>query len=223
VTARLPLFPLGTVLFPGLVLPLHIFEDRYRALVRDLIEAPEGTARHFGVIAIRLGHEVGAEGVTALYDVGCTAELRKVEAYEDGRFDIVTTGGARFRLLGVDRGGEYARGDVEFLDERPGRDAGVLAAAVEPLFAAYQGRLRGLQGEPPGELPALPDDAVVLSYLIGASMMLDLADKQRLLAAEDAAARLRLEAGLLRRENGILTALPSLPAVDLLRQGVFLN
>ena len=73
----LPLFPLGTVLFPGLLLPLHIFEDRYRQLVRDLADGPE--PRRFGVIAIRHGRETGVDGIQALYEIGCTAILRQVK------------------------------------------------------------------------------------------------------------------------------------------------
>ena len=88
-TERLPLFPLGTVLFPGLVLPLHIFEPRYRTLVADLVALPESEPRRFGVVAIRAGREVGADGVRALHAVGCTAELRQVQRHEDGRYDIV--------------------------------------------------------------------------------------------------------------------------------------
>ena len=225
-TAWLPLFPLGTVLFPGLVLPLHIFEERYRALVRDLLGAPEGAPRRFGVVAIKVGREVGADGVAALYDVGCTAELHKVEAYTDGRYDIITAGGVRFRLGGVEvdtRSQPYACGEVEFLDERAGERAEWLAADVDAHFREYQHRLRTLQGEPPAEPVGLPRDPVGLSYLVAAAAILDLTDKQRLLSAPDAAARLRLERSLLRRENAILEPLPSLPAVDLLRQGVTLN
>ena len=75
-TQTLPLFPLGTVLYPGLLLPLHIFEERYRQLVRDLLERPE--PRRFGVIAIREGRETGGDGVSALHEVGCTATVRRV-------------------------------------------------------------------------------------------------------------------------------------------------
>jgi len=67
----LPLFPLGAVLYPGMLLPLHIFEERYRQLVRDLLERPE--PRRFGVIAIRKGRETGIDGVHSLYGIGCTA------------------------------------------------------------------------------------------------------------------------------------------------------
>ena len=112
VTAGLPLFPLGTVLFPGLVLPLHVFEERYRRLVRDLVAEPEAE-RRFGVIAIREGREVGSDGVRALHPVGCIARLRRVDPYDDGRFDILSTGSQRFRLDEVDTSLPYLRGDVE--------------------------------------------------------------------------------------------------------------
>src|ERR1043166_4285938 len=97
---KLPLFPLGTVLFPGLVLPLHIFEERYRRLVRGLLG--ESGPDEFGVVAIRKGRETGIDGVSSLYEVGCTATLRQVDSRDDGRFDLVTLGTQRFRLLGLD-------------------------------------------------------------------------------------------------------------------------
>ena len=72
----LPLFPLGTVLYPGLLLPLHIFEERYRQLVRDLQAGSQ--PQRFGVIAIRKGRETGVDGISALYEIGCTRRLRRV-------------------------------------------------------------------------------------------------------------------------------------------------
>jgi uncharacterized protein len=219
VTERLPLFPLATVLYPGLLLPLHIFEERYRLLVRRLVQQPEGAPRRFGVVAIRAGRETGAHGVRALYDVGCTAELRQVEAYEDGRFDIVTAGAERFRLLGVDQSQPYAQADVEYLPETGGTEAHVLAVGVGRLFARYQrhlGRGRGVAATSAGS-PELPDDPGLLSYLVAAAMVLDLRDKQGLLEAPEAAARLARELRLLRREAALLRRLPSLPAVELTR------
>ena len=118
----IPLFPLGTVLYPGLLLPLHIFEERYRRLVRDLAGLPPEQQR-FGVVAIRQGREVGADGVEALHEVGCAAQVRRIEAYEDGRFELATTGGPRFRLVGVDGSLPYLQGDVEWLPEAPGEAA----------------------------------------------------------------------------------------------------
>ncbi len=89
----IPLFPLGTPLFPGVVLPLQVFEPRYRRLVRDLLERPEGSTRCFGVVAIRQGWEVEEVApAEALYDVGCTARLQTVRPQSDGVDRIVTVG-----------------------------------------------------------------------------------------------------------------------------------
>jgi Lon protease-like protein len=215
VTQRIPLFPLSTVLYPGLVLPLHIFEERYRLLVRTLMDQHESHGpKAFGVVAIRAGREVGADGVLALHDVGCTAELRAVHAYPDGRYDVETVGTRRFRLLSVDSSGAYLEGEVEWLDERPGEAAPVLAGSVERAFAEYRTALSGAADD---ETEALPLDPRVLSYLVAATMVLDLGDQQRLLVAEDTDQRLRLALGLLRRETAILRVLPSLPAVELTR------
>ena len=111
----LPLFPLSTVLFPGMRLPLHIFEPRYRQLATYLQEQPE--PRRFGVIAIRKGREVGADGITALYDVGCVARVRQISPHPDGRFDLSTVGTERFRLLRVDDSLPYFQGEIETLPE----------------------------------------------------------------------------------------------------------
>ncbi|SNS47404.1 hypothetical protein SAMN06893096_104273 [Geodermatophilus pulveris] len=116
----IPLFPLGTPLFPGVVLPLQVFEPRYRRLVRDLLEQPEGTARCFGVVAIRQGWEVEhVAPAEALYDVGCTARLQTVRPQPDGGFRVVTVGGDRFRLLDLLVGEDppYLQAEVEWLAE----------------------------------------------------------------------------------------------------------
>ena len=117
----LPLFPLGTVLFPGLVLPLHIFEDRYKQLVRDLLDGQE--PRRFGVIAIRVGRETGIGGVSALHEVGCTATVREVAEADDGQYDIVTVGTDRFRLRSLEDSRPYLTGEIELLDEPLGDEA----------------------------------------------------------------------------------------------------
>src|SRR3954451_11705551 len=119
----IPLFPLGSPLFPGVVLPLSIFEPRYRRLVHDLMSLPAGSPRRFfGVVAIRQGWEVEQVApAEALYDVGCTARLQAVQPQADGGFRITGVGGDRFRLLDVLVGdGEdppYLRAEVEWLAE----------------------------------------------------------------------------------------------------------
>jgi uncharacterized protein len=210
VPVRLPLFPLGTVLVPGLVLPLHIFEPRYRVLVEALTSLPEDAPKQFGVVAIRSGREVGAHGVGALYPVGCTADLREVTPYSDGQFDIVTVGESRFRLVGIDAeaGTPYVTGLVEFLPEPDGEDVAELAEAVTLQFAAYRDRL-GVQ------VNELPDDPRVVSYLISAAVVLPLHERQALLEEPTTSGRLQAELALLRRERALIKAFRSLPAVDL--------
>ena len=222
--ADLPLFPLGTVLYPGLKLPLHVFEDRYRALVADLMRADEAD-RRFGVVAIRAGHEVGSESVQALYDVGCATVVTRIDAYDDGRYDLLTTGTARFRLVDVDRGGAYLRGQVEWLDEQVGDAARAAEAAtgVRALFPRYVDRVLTARGGDPPPRRELPDEPLLLSYLVAAAMVLDLGDRQRLLAADDAVARLEAEAQLLRREAAVVGRLQAVPAVDLTRGSVSPN
>lgn len=215
--AVLPLFPLRSVLFPGVVLPLHVFEPRYRALISDLRELPEGEDQSFGVVAIRDGREVGQDSVESVYDVGCSAQISAIEMHEDGRYSVVATGVRRFRLRDIDTTGSYFLGEVDFLDEVAGPDAEALKTPSTALLLGYQRALAGLRGVRSTPLPELPDDPTVLSYLIGAAMVLDLRDKQRLLSTPDTAARLRREQALLRRETALIKELRTLPAVDFLR------
>jgi len=223
VSDRLPLFPLGLVLLPGLLLPLHVFEERYRVLVRDLLELPEQQQR-FGVVAIREGREVGADGVTALHEVGCVAQLRRVETYEDGRYDLVTTGADRFRLTGLDTSGPYLVGEVEWLpdDMGPAQEAPLLDSAVRAALRDYLAALGQASGEDV-ELPELPSSSLVLGYLVAATVLLDLDDRQALLAAVDGATRLRAELSVLRREGTLLRVLRAAPSPELARGPISLN
>ncbi|MCD0481595.1 LON peptidase substrate-binding domain-containing protein [Streptacidiphilus sp. ASG 303] len=235
-TERLPLFPLGSVLFPGLVLPLHVFEERYRRLVADLEAQPEDVPRRFGVVAIRDGQEVapvrdtdepagaadgfGPDPVRALHTVGCVAEVASAQARPDGRYELIATGTTRFRLLSVDASGPYLVGEVEELPETEGPGAGALAAGVVQAFRRYQKRLAGARESTLAAEQELPDDPRVLSYLVAAASVLEVADRQRLLAAADTTERLAVELELLRRETAVLSRLPSLPAWELTRAAV---
>jgi len=213
-TQTLPLFPLGTVLYPGLLLPLHVFEDRYRQLVRDLRAGPE--PRRFGVIAIREGRETGVDGVSALYEIGCTATVRRVTERDDGRFDLVTIGTDRFRLAAIDRSLPYLQGEVEILAEETG-DPGAAARAVDAVQRAFLGYIEALtaRGMTQVSIQELPDDPIPLSYLVAASIIADLPDRQALLAEPDALARLAAERALLVRETAMLRSLTATPAPDL--------
>ncbi|MBQ0903290.1 LON peptidase substrate-binding domain-containing protein [Micromonospora sp. U21] len=222
-TARLPVFPLATVLFPGLVLPLHIFEERYRALVRHLVDLPEGASREFGVVAIQAGWEVapagpgarptpaGGSGEVTLHEVGCTAELRQVTELADGGFDIVTVGRRRFRIAEVDESSApYLTAEVEWLPEPAGPDevADLLAARVIAVFRQYLGLVRS---DPEEISEQLPEDPTVLSHLVAATAALTVDDRQRLLAIDDTAARLRAELRLLNREAALLRQVRAVP------------
>jgi uncharacterized protein len=209
----LPLFPLGSVLYPGLLLPLHIFEHRYRQLVRDLNGGRQ--PRRFGVIAIREGRETGADGVSALHEIGCTAMVRRVSERDDGRFDLVTVGTDRFRLIALDRSRPYLQGEVEFLPEETGDEAAAAAAvpAVQRAFHAYIEALNA-RGATQLSVPELPSEPIALSYLVAASVIADLRDRQLLLAEPDAVRRLNAERAMLSRETSILRALTSTPAPE---------
>lgn len=233
-TDRIPLFPLNSVLFPGLVLPLNVFEERYRALVRDLIALPEDAPRRFGVVAIRDGHEVATPGdedkgaaagfgpdpAKALFEVGCAAEAATIGEREDGGFEMVATGTTRFRLLSVDASGPYLVGEIEDLPEEPGEGSGALAAGVARAFRTYQKRVAGARERTlaSGGGPELPDEPSVLSFLVAAATVLDTPAKQSLLEAPDTVTRLTEELRLLRREAAVIGKLRTLPAVELTRQ-----
>jgi Lon protease-like protein len=210
----LPLFPLGTVLYPGMVLPLHIFEDRYRQLVRDLLAQPE--PRRFGVIAIRKGRETGIDGVESLYDIGCTATLRRVEEQDDGRFNVITVGTQRFRLLELDQTRPYLCGRVELLADDPADPAAAapVVRAVQSAFRAYLNVLSE-SGGATVRISDLPDEAELLSFVVAAAMVIDLPERQGLLAEPDTLRRLAAERALLSRETAMLRSTTSRPAPDL--------
>ncbi len=209
----LPLFPLGTVLYPGLLLPLHIFEERYRQLVRDLAEGPE--PRRFGVIAIREGRETGVDGISALYEIGCTATLRRVSERDDGRFDLVTVGTNRFRLIALIHSRPYLQAEVELLPEDAG-DQAAAAIAVPAVQRAFRGYIEALNARVTTQVsvPDMPAEPIALSYLVAASVIAGLQDRQLLLAEPDAVRRLNAERVLLSRETSMLRSLTSTPAPE---------
>ncbi|MDQ4086135.1 MAG: LON peptidase substrate-binding domain-containing protein [Actinomycetota bacterium] len=218
-SAALPIFPLNTVLFPGVTLPLHIFEDRYRSLVSSLLQMPEGEHRLFGIVAIREGYEVGTRGVHSVQRLGCAAELTTVESYDDGRFDIEVVGRRRFRVDALDTGGEFLVGEVAWLDEPAGEQAAEVAARALQTFEAYRAMLADLSGKEVALMDDLSRDPTALSYQLASSCLLTQQDRQALLEAEDAAGRLGLAVSMMRAEMSAMRALPSLPATEVGRTG----
>ncbi|MEU0226151.1 LON peptidase substrate-binding domain-containing protein [Streptomyces sp. NPDC006284] len=244
-TVRLPLFPLNSVLFPGLVLPLNIFEERYRAMMRELLKTPEEDSRRFAVVAIRDGYEVAQSGpglpdpttalergpaagfgpdpLKAFHKVGCVADAATIREKADGTFEVLATGTTRVRLLSVDASGPFLTAELEPVPEEPGDEAGALAEGVLRSFRQYQKRLAGARERSLATGADLPDEPGVVSYLVAAAMMHDTPTKQRLLQAPDTASRLRDELKLLRAETAVIRTLPSLPASELTRGPTSLN
>ncbi len=156
---RLPLFPLHTVLAPGIALPLHVFEERYRLMVRHCLDE----SARFGVVLIREGSEVAprsGEGADlAIAGVGTFAEIREASKYADGRWDLLVVGTGRFTVLDVDADAEpYLVADVEPLEDEVG-DPDAAASLVERVGARFIEYLRELQPRD-GEL-GLPVDVQV--------------------------------------------------------------
>jgi len=212
------LFPLNTVLFPGVVLPLHIFEDRYRTLVRDLIALPPDATREFGVVAIKVGYEVGAHGVHTIQRTGCAALVTEVTANPDGTFELMVVGRRRFHVESLDTGEQYLNADVEWLTETGAEapETARLAETARALFEEYRDTLVALRGDDvlDGDTPTDPVD---LSYTLAASLVLGLGERQALLEAADVTERLRRGIALIRSELRAIAALPSLPATSLAR------
>jgi ATP-dependent Lon protease len=143
---EIPLFPLHTVLCPGIVLPLHVFEERYRAMTRHCLE----TGEPFGVVLIRDGREVGTHAVATLAGVGAFAEIREAGRYPDGRYDLLAAATGRFQIEAVDAEREpYLVARVSPLDDEVGDEprAERLAAAAIRGFVRYLDLMRARDGE----------------------------------------------------------------------------
>lgn len=205
-TYELPLFPLRAVLFPGRPLPLHIFEDRYRALLRDVLD----TDRRFGVVAIRQGVE--AAGDAEVFDVGTIAEVEGVEHHEDGRADITTRGVGRFRIVGLLHDRPYLRARV-----RPCADAGAgngevdqPAAILRRVLGPYLADL----GAPQELLERLPSQPAELTWLAAAALQVHVCEQQRLLELDALEDRIVVATRMLRRESGIMRHLGAVASLN---------
>jgi hypothetical protein len=214
VPESLPLFPLHAVLLPGAHLPLHIFEPRYRQLTVDLVTGVV-PGKRFGVVALRPSLDVEVTSLGQLRAYGCSAVLRQAKRLPDGRFDIVTSGERRFRLLALDTtSAPYLVGAVEWVPdaESPavGDEAirmllsGARSAHRRYCHAAWQ---RGDWSEPPEDI-----DTAGLAHILASDCLLTIDDRQRLLEETRPLHRLRLVRKMLNREAGILATLRAVPA-----------
>jgi len=197
VAVELPLFPLQTVLYPGVPIPLHVFEDRYRQMFARVLDGE----RRFGVVAIVKGRDVDSDAT--YHPVGCVAEVRDVRRHADGRLDVVARGQHRFKIDGVVQASPYIVAEVSTLGEAAGEAAEQRTVKAGRLFTRYVATLLRMAGEDAQPID-IPDDPVAASYLMAAGLQVDLTDKQRLLTIPSAAERLTAEASLLRRELMLL-------------------
>ncbi|TDV46257.1 LON peptidase substrate-binding domain-containing protein [Actinophytocola oryzae] len=214
----LPLFPLRTVLLPGVPLPLHIFEPRYRQLTVDLMTGtvPE---KRFGVVALTPSADIEVTSLDQLQPIGCTAVLRQAARLPDGRYDIVTMGEQRFRLLELDcAAAPYLMGMVEWLPDIPAVIPGQRAVSdtvgslVAVARAAYRRYCRAAWKQGDWTEPAEDVEVSALAHLLATDCILPLEDRQHILEETRPLHRLRLVTSLISREAGILATLHAVPA-----------
>jgi Lon protease-like protein len=186
----IPIFPLPLVQFPGAVTPLHIFEPRYRKMLKDAMERD----RTFGII-YRNDQTLLDAGQLPPGSIGCTIEVAVVQELPDGRSNILCVGGQRYRIVNQIEGEPYLQAEVEFFDDDiTFDDQSAAIKRAKELFQRLSAAIRNLKGE--GErdaeqTPDLPDDAQSLSFIVAAYLDIEATDKQELLEMTSTAERLR--------------------------------
>jgi Lon protease-like protein len=204
----LPLFPLNTVLFPSMVLPLHIFEERYKLMINTCLAQD----KPFGVVLIYSRTEAGESAIP--HPVGTVAQIANWEWLPDGRMNILTVGERRFRIIEyADEELPYLVGSVEYWDDQPVDypDLPALIDDVSHSFIDYLTLIMSLADQPlPVSQLQSPADPATLSHHVASNLQIDMNEKQELLEEPSAIARLQRELTLLRREGSFLQRLVSL-------------
>ena len=194
---ELPLFPLNVVLFPGMVLPLHIFEDRYKTMIGDCIEREEP----FGVVLIKEGPEVG--GPAEPFTIGTSARVTTVDRLEDGRMNLLTKGELRFETASITQQVPHMVGQVRYLDEQPGEVQPNLLAEVGEQYTTFLRNLSSLSGGWTANAE-IPEDPITLGYGVASNLDLPRSVRQDLLELDTAGQRLERLLPLLKRGNEAL-------------------
>ncbi len=193
----LPLFPLNLVLFPGMALPLHIFEERYKDMIGDCIDRKEP----FGIVLIKEGLEVGDPAVP--FQIGTTANIVNVERLPEGRMNILTRGQQRFETAEVVQRSPHMVGQIRYLEEQAGEVSAELAAEASSQYSDFIRNLSALAGgwTARAEVPKEPID---LSYGIASNLDLPTSTRQELLELPTAQQRLEMLLPLLKQGNEAL-------------------
>lgn len=203
---RLPLFPLNTTLFPGQMLPLHIFEPRYRLMIDECMKEDIP----FGVVLIREGREVG--GLAVPHRVGTTARIVKTERLEDGRMNIATVGETRFRILQLHHDKPYLTSDSvawPWAIDRATRlllPTGQVRRHLEEYLAALTRSLGDLI-----DIQNMPTNPVTLACLVAIALQVPTQEKQDLLVSPTIVSLLDKEVTLLQRETHLLRITGGIP------------
>lgn len=188
------MFPLRVVLFPGRPLPVHLFEDRYRQMLTDVLDKD----RRFGIVAIRAG--TAEQPSPSTFEVGCVTEVEQVTWLPDGRADLITRGVQRCRVLRWLDAAPYHRAEVSLLADGDDTADPAQVAALRELLAPYLQAL-GAPDELVCQLPESPDH---LAWLAAAAAQVDLDEQQSLLELDSTAARIDGTLALLRRETNLI-------------------
>lgn len=201
--SQLPLFPLNTVLFPGVPINLHIFEPRYQKMIRYCLSE----SHPFGVVLIRRGTEAMGP-VAEPFEVGCSAAIMETEALGDGRMNISAVGVDRFRIRSLDHDQPYLIGEVEKFPILRFSDSSLkdLAANLRPWVSKY---LRLIAEKIPDDIEEkyLPDEPAALAYLSAFLVQAPARDKQDLLEIETMPGMLASLIELYKRETALIRAL----------------
>ena len=184
---EIPIFPLATVLFPGAILPLHIFEDRYKEMMRHAIE----NQGQFG-LSYREDAGVGIETTPAVGSVGCAAKINAVMPLADGRMNMISTGLIRYRVLEVKQSAPFVIAVIEpFSDDpEPQADLSRLQNDTSALANQFLSALQSLNDAPGPDQVDLPEEAESFSMMVASALPIDNETKQHLL--ETTSTRLRL-------------------------------
>jgi Lon protease-like protein len=205
---NIPLFPLNVVLFPGMMLPLHIFEDRYKAMIKQCLS----TGQSFGVILAKSKQaqtpNVAGLYPNDLYEVGTTARITAVENLKDGRMNLITVGQERFIIKTIRPSeDDYLIGVVDPFpieaDEQESPRVEHLMQKLRPMVRQYINHLADASGENLANA-SLPGDPLALAFLAGTALQGPLSDKQKLLSAKSLTGLIADAVSVLDREDQIL-------------------
>lgn len=206
--SQIPLFPLSVVLFPGMMLPLHIFEERYKMMIKQCL----AKGQSFGVVLAKSKQAQAPNTANLylgdLYEVGTTARITAVENLDDGRMNLITVGQDRFIIRNIHASkDDYLIGEVDPFPleegEQERQKVTSLTQKLRPMVRQYINHLADASGEDLANA-TLPSDPMALAFLAGTALQGPLSDKQKLLSAKSLSKLITDTVSVLDREDQIL-------------------